>query len=118
MLVEEGLLDWDKPIKDYLPDFRMHDDLITDRITFRDILCHRTGMPNHQLLLVSPSLTEREQIDRLCYLEANEDFRKTWQYSNVMYTMLGFLVESITDTSWEEWTQKRILAHLACRILT
>ncbi|MFN1240144.1 serine hydrolase [Paenibacillus larvae] len=29
-----------------------------------------------------------------------------------MYTMLGFLIESITDTSWEEWTQKRILAPL------
>lgn len=115
MLVEEGILDWDKPIKEYLPNFRMHDALVTEKITFRDIICHRTGMPNHQLLLVNPSLSGREQVDRLNYLETNEDFRKTWQYSNIMYAMIGYLVESITNITWEEWTQKRLLTPLGMR---
>src|SRR5262245_52220980 len=31
-LVEDGLLDWDRPLRDYLPDLRLHDSVVTDRV--------------------------------------------------------------------------------------
>ena len=40
-LVDEGLLEWDRPIRDYLPDFRLADAVASERVTLRDLLCHR-----------------------------------------------------------------------------
>ena len=47
ILVEEGLLNWDQPISDVLPDFRLYDDYATSHATLRDLLSHRTGLPRH-----------------------------------------------------------------------
>ena len=62
ILVDQGLLDWDKPIRDVMPDFRLHDDYATQHATLRDLLSHRTGLPRHDstwygscLLYTSPS---------------------------------------------------------------
>jgi CubicO group peptidase (beta-lactamase class C family) len=38
LLVEEGRLDWTKPVRDYVPEFRLQDAVATDRITVRDLL--------------------------------------------------------------------------------
>src|SRR2546426_8890591 len=37
--------DWDKPVYDYLPDFRMYDPVVTERLTTRDLVTHRSGLP-------------------------------------------------------------------------
>ena len=47
MLVDEGRLDWTKPVRDYVPEFRLHDPTATDRVTVRDLLCHHSGLPRH-----------------------------------------------------------------------
>jgi CubicO group peptidase (beta-lactamase class C family) len=47
MLVDEGRLDWTKPVRDYVPEFRLHDAVATDRVTVRDLLCHHSGLPRH-----------------------------------------------------------------------
>ena len=45
ILVDEGKIEWDKPVRDYLPTFRLSDEIVSDRITPRDLLTHRTGLP-------------------------------------------------------------------------
>lgn len=44
-LVSDGKLAWDKPVRDYLPEFRLNDDVLTARVTTRDLVTHRTGRP-------------------------------------------------------------------------
>src|SRR6185503_20693089 len=38
LLHNEGRLDWTKPVRDYLPDFRLHDPVATERVTVLDLL--------------------------------------------------------------------------------
>lgn len=45
VLVDDGLLDWDRPVREYLPEFRLHDDASTGSVTVLDLLCHRNGLP-------------------------------------------------------------------------
>src|SRR5262245_31543982 len=33
VLVDQGKLDWDKPVREYLPNFRMSDEFTTERMT-------------------------------------------------------------------------------------
>jgi CubicO group peptidase (beta-lactamase class C family) len=44
LLVDEGRLDWKKPVREYIPEFRLHDDVASARVTVRDLLCHHSGM--------------------------------------------------------------------------
>jgi CubicO group peptidase (beta-lactamase class C family) len=42
LLHNEGRLDWTKPVRDFLPEFRLHDPVATERVTIRDLLCHHS----------------------------------------------------------------------------
>ena len=112
MLVERGLLDWDKPLINYLKDFRMYNDYLTTHITTRDILTHRTGLPRHDLVWYGSDLSRKEIYHKLRYLEPNKDLRETFQYNNLMYLTAGVLIEELTGLTWEEFVTKNIFENL------
>ena len=112
MLIDEKKLDWDKPVRDYLADFRLHEKVPTDRVTPRDLVSHRTGLPRHDALWYATKRSRRELYERLRYLEPTRDLRQTWQYNNLMYMTAGILQEKVSGQSWEAFTRRRILAPL------
>ena len=61
-LADQGKLDWDKPVREYLPGFRMYDPVTTEQLTTRDMVTHRSGLPRHDLVWYSSSFT-REQLN-------------------------------------------------------
>lgn len=112
ILVDRGLLDWDKPVRDYMPDFKLYDQMAGERITPRDLVCHRSGLPRHDLVWYNSPRSRQEIMASLQYLEPNKDFRSVWQYQNLMFLSAGMLVEKISGMSWEEFTQKEIFDKL------
>lgn len=108
MLVDDGLLDWHKPIRYYMPDFELMDKFATERMTAIDLLTHRSGLPRHDLAWYRSSRTRKELVDRLKYFEPSKDFRALMQYQNLMYMTAGYLVEVITGKTWETNIQERI----------
>lgn len=113
MLADQGKLDWDTPVRAYIPSFRLYDPLASERATPRDLVAHRTGLPRHDLAWYNnTSATRRELFERLPYLEPTRDFRSFWQYQNLMYMAAGYLVEVISGQSWEEFVQQHILQPL------
>ena len=111
-LVDQGKLDWDKPVRTYLPEFRLHDRVASELITPRDLVTHRSGLPRHDLLWYNASLTRKQIVDRLPYLEPSETFRSKFQYNNLMYLTAGYLVERLTGQSWEDAVRARIFTPL------
>ena len=107
LLVAEGKLDWDKPIREYIPSFKMWDDYVTANMTPRDLVTHRSGLPRHDLLWYGSSLSRKEMFDRLRYLEPSRGFRDRYQYQNLMFMTAGYLIEQVSGQSWEEFTRKR-----------
>jgi CubicO group peptidase (beta-lactamase class C family) len=45
LLVDERRMDWKKPVREYIPEFRLRDAVASDRVTVRDLLCHHSGLP-------------------------------------------------------------------------
>ena len=109
ILVDDGLLDWDKPVRDYLPAFQMRDTVATERMTPRDLLTHRCGLPRHDYVWVTSPATRLELLGRLRYLESSKDLRTAYQYNNLMYLAAGVLVEHMTGRTWEQFVRERIL---------
>ena len=87
LLVDERRLDWKKPVRDYIPEFRLHDAVATDRITVRDLLCHHSGLPRHDWIHMPGDLSPAQMLAAMRYLEPSDDIRSTHQYNN-----LGYLV--------------------------
>lgn len=112
ILVDEGKLEWDTPIRNYIPEFELYDDYASINVTPRDLACHRTGLPRHEFMWHGAKFSRREIVDKVRYLEPNLDFRYGYQYQNQMYVVLGYLVERLTGVSWEEFVRNRILKPL------
>ncbi|MBC8061667.1 MAG: serine hydrolase [Clostridiaceae bacterium] len=76
ILVDEGKLEWDKPIKNYIPNFKLYDPYATEHLTIRDILCHRSGLPAHDWSMDDIKLTRKDKVGLLQYLEPNYEMRQ------------------------------------------
>lgn len=113
MLVEKGKIDWDEPVATYLPGFKLYDPVATERLTVRDLVTHRSGLPRHDYLWYNNNeLSRAEFVERLAYLEPSADLRQKYQYNNLMYLTAGHLIEVITGGTWEEAVRARILEPL------
>ena len=112
MLADSGRLEWDKPVRTYLPDFQLYDEFATREMTPRDLVTHRSGLPRHDGLWYGRSFTREELYRRLKYLEPSASFRSRWQYQNLMFLTAGYLVERRTGRSWDDLIRERIFAPL------
>ena len=108
LLVDERRLDWTKPVRDYIPEFRLHDAVATDRITVRDLLCHHSGLPRHDWVHMLGDLSPAQMLAAMRYLEPSDDIRSTHQYSNLGYLVAGMVAERISGQSWTEFTHARL----------
>jgi CubicO group peptidase (beta-lactamase class C family) len=111
-MVDDGKLDWDKPVIGYLPWFQMYDPVATQLITPRDLLTHRSGLPRHDFIRTSTYLTREELVHRIRYLEPSSTFRQTFQYNNLMYVTAGYLAGAVAGTTWEDLVKQRIFVPL------
>ncbi|HEV8145731.1 MAG TPA: serine hydrolase, partial [Bryobacteraceae bacterium] len=112
VLVDEGKLDWDKPVRDYLPTFKMHDTFASEHMTPRDLVTHRSGLPRHDMMWYNSPFTRQEIFDRLQHLEPSKDFRTTFQYQNLMFMTAGYLAGHIAGMTWEDHVRKTIFRPL------
>ena len=109
---DEGRVEWDKPVRQYLPGFRMYDPVATERITVRDLLTHRSGIPRHPLVGWTSDIQRKDVVHRLQYLEPSADVRTRFQYSNLMYVVAGYVAEQVTGMTWEDLVRQRVLGPL------
>ena len=69
LLVDEGKLEWDKPVQEYMPEFILDDAYITRHITVRDMLSHRTGLPRHDWAAWRLDISRAEFVKRMRYFK-------------------------------------------------
>jgi CubicO group peptidase (beta-lactamase class C family) len=108
LLVDEGKVKWDTPVREYFPAFKLKDDYASDHITLRDMLSHRSGLPRHDLAWYGSTATREQIVHSVRYHEPNKTFREGWEYQNAMYVTAGYITGLVAGTTWEEFIQARI----------
>jgi CubicO group peptidase (beta-lactamase class C family) len=112
MEMDEGKVDWDKPVRDYLPAFKLYTPELTEQVTIRDLITHRTGLPRHDLLWYTSDFSREDTIRRLQYLEPSKPLRTTFIYNNLMFMTAGYIAGQLNGTSWEDAISQRIFKPL------
>lgn len=112
MEMNEGKVDWDKPVREFLPAFKLHDPVLTEQITVRDLVTHRSGLPRHDLVWYTSDFSREDLVHRMQYLEPSKPLRSTFQYNNLMFMAAGYIAGLLNGTSWEDAVSQRVLKPL------
>jgi CubicO group peptidase (beta-lactamase class C family) len=115
MLVDEGKVRWDDKVTKYLPWFELSDPYVTQEITVRDLLTHRAGLGNADMLWYQSDNTPEDVLRLIRYARPAYSFRSGWIYQNVMYAAAGAVVAAASGMPWEEFIRRRIFAPLDMR---
>jgi CubicO group peptidase (beta-lactamase class C family) len=112
-VVDQGKLDWDKPIFNYLPEFVGYDPYMTRWLTERDLLAQRTGWPAYTGdQLDSFGYDRAEILRRLRFFKPRYSLREVAQYSNPGFFVAGEVAARASKQSWNELVEKRLFAPL------
>jgi CubicO group peptidase (beta-lactamase class C family) len=116
-LVDEGKLSWDDPVTQYLPYFQLHDPYVTREFTLRDLLSHRSGLPEvcGGILWYGSDYSREEVLKRLRYIKPVSSFRGTFAYQSVTYMAAGEVVHAVSGKSWDDFIRERIFTPLGMK---
>src|SRR5690606_8432745 len=79
-LVDDGAVAWGDPVREHLPAFRLADPTITERLTVRDLLTHRSGLPRHDLAWYGSERSREELVEAIRHLDLSANLRERFQY--------------------------------------
>jgi len=115
ILVDRGKLKWTDRVVDRLPGFQMYDPYVTEHMTIKDLLTHRSGLRLGQgdlLIVPTTSRTRADIVHALRYLKPATGFREQYAYDNILYIVAGALIESVSGQTWEEFVRQNIFVPL------
>jgi len=116
LLHNEGRLDWSKPVRDYISEFRLYDAVATERVTVCDLLSHQSGLPRHDWIWIPADRTPAEMLSAMRYLEPSRDIRAAWQYNNLCFNVAGLLIERLSGQSYEAFIRGRLTDRLGMTV--
>jgi CubicO group peptidase (beta-lactamase class C family) len=111
-LVDEGLIEWDKPIKNFVHQIKFYNDELNNTVTIRDMLSHRTGISRHDMIWIKSDFTRKELFEKLKYLEPRQPLRQGFMYNNLMYVASGYILELLKQKTWEDFLKEKIFKPL------
>jgi CubicO group peptidase (beta-lactamase class C family) len=112
LLVNEGKLTWDRPIRESVPSIRFYNQELDASVTLRDMLSHRTGITRHDMIWYRSAFTRQELFERVRYLEPRTAIRQMFLYNNLLYAAAGYIIELQSGKTWEAYVREKLLQPL------
>ena len=118
-LVEQGLVDLDLPVTQYIPYFKANSPL-TNTITVRHLLTMSSGLPSSTNAWQNPldDNALKGFVENLASKELLFNPGTNYEYSNDSYVVLGHLIEAVTGMSYENYMLRNILHPLGMKAST
>jgi serine beta-lactamase-like protein LACTB len=113
-LVEQGAINIDAPVTDYLPDFKPTNPF-NKPITLRQMMAHRSGLVReppvgHYFDDTNPGVAKMvESLNRTTLVY--EPGTRT-KYSNAAVATVGYVLQKKTGVPFEKWVQEKVLTPL------
>lgn len=112
-LVDEGRIELDAPVRRYLPGFRVADEAVSEAVTIRHLLTHTSGIDGDHFADTGRGDDALERYVESCAeLPQVHPLGATMSYCNTGYTVLGRVLEVVTDTVWDDLLRTRLVEPL------
>ena len=102
MLVEDQLIDWEDPVKMYIPEFKLKSENSTNSLEIKHLLSHTTGLIRHTY---TNYIEDGKQLDDMISALDNVSLigspGKIYSYQNLAYGLIQPIVESVTGMDYE-----------------
>lgn len=119
IMQKEGKLDYDKPIRTYLPDLKFYDAEMDKNITVRDAITHRSGLSRYDMSWFYFNTSNRDSLlQRVQYMKPTKPLRQAFQYNNFMYLAQGMIAEKHYGKTWEELVKEKLFMPLGMKRTT
>ncbi|MBS1681839.1 MAG: serine hydrolase [Bacteroidetes bacterium] len=116
ILVDEGKINWDDKVRDYIPEFKLYSPFVTEEFTIRDLITHRSGLGlgagDLMFFPDSSDFTLKDVIYNLRFLKSVSSFRTKYDYDNNLYIVAGEVVARASGMSWNDFVEQRIIQPL------
>jgi len=109
-LVFAGKLEWNTPVIDELKDFKLESPYVTQNLTLRDLLTHRTGYCDPGAAWYTSDADDI--VRRMRWQQPKYGFRTTFCYNNVQYLAASRFIPAITGQSWNDYVAARLFRPL------
>src|SRR3954447_25966150 len=109
-LVEQGLLDLNAPVRTYLPDFRVADELASERVTVRQCLNHSAGWLGDDFETFgrgADALTR--YVANMASLPQLTPLGQVFAYNNAAVVLAGHVIESVAGQPYEDAVRAQLL---------
>ena len=118
-LVDEGLVDLDKPLKTYLPDFTLEDKNAAEKITVKMLLNHTNGIDDEGAVGYNTQDPGAQRVidlvNKTPTMGQIHEPGRGLAYSNIGTVLAGYLAEQLGGKSWYELIRERIYQPLGMR---
>ncbi|MBX3053846.1 MAG: beta-lactamase family protein [Caldilineaceae bacterium] len=112
-LVEAGQLDLDTPIRRYLPDLRLSDDAVAERVTLRHCFTHTGGWMGDYFDDTGDGDDALAQyVARMADLPQLTPLGEVWSYNNAGFGLAGRVIEAVTGQPYEDAARRLVLEPL------
>jgi len=114
-LVEQGLVDLDNPILEYLPDISIKSFVGNEEeITVRQILNHRSGLAPYCAQYFEDGSEEPPDFHEIVNRYGIFAFPPDWSfiYSNLGYELAGYLITQVSGMDCSEYIQEHVFVPL------
>ncbi|HET8942532.1 MAG TPA: serine hydrolase domain-containing protein [Rudaea sp.] len=119
MLVDEGMLSWDTRVTGVLPTFELHDPDASDKLTVRDILSQRVGLPHNTYdRLLEHEEPYQELVEKLREVPMTCDVGDCYGYQNITFALIGDITYAVSGDFFYHLVEKRIFHPLGMRTAT
>ena len=116
ILVDESKLSWNDKVVDYIPEFRMYNEYVTQNFSIVDLLTHRSGLGlGAGDLMFWPEGGDfdiKDVLTNFQHFEPKSAFRTKFDYDNNLYIVAGEIISRISGLSWDNFIKTRILKTL------
>ena len=115
VLVQQGKLNWDDKVVQHLPEFRLSDEAISQRITIRDLLSHRTGLglgAGDLMIWPDTDKTPEQILAGLAQVPLAKDLRQGFAYNNLAFVAAGLLIERVCGMAYHQFVAQHFFQPL------
>ncbi len=113
ILVQEGQVDWNDKIVDYLHDFSLKSEASTRELNIRNVLSHTTGLPYHSYTnLIEAGWNLPGMIHALRDVNVIAPVGSIYSYQNVAYSIIAEVVQSATGETYQDLMKRRVFEPL------